>query len=121
MLIQNGFFENSIQLLIRVLGDKPENLQFLLLSNPNSIRPKYNFENGQRTDEVIGYGVTLHVVGKGAEIEVKIENPNFTFESNGLKELKYVKPVDLRASFVNNRYYFKATDLKLAKSAEKMA
>lgn len=115
MLIKQTVRKSSDELLKDIFGTNPESLQFLVLSNPDTVQAKYKYEDGERTDEVIGHSVTLHVVGHGSEIDVKIENPSFTLESRGLKELKSAKPVDLQVSYVNNNYYFKASDLKAGK------
>lgn len=114
MLIKNEVRKNSDEMIIDLLGAKPEELQFILLSNENTVQDRFKYgEDGKRTDELVAKGVTLHIVGLGAEIDVKIDSPRFSMADKGLGELSYVAPKDLSVAQVSGTYYWKASDLEV--------
>lgn len=118
-LIKNNVRKDSDEMIVDLLGDTPDNLAFVMLSNDNSVEEVNAYDNdGNRTDEVVAKKVMLHIAGLGSEIELKVLDPNFTLSVNDLGELHYCKPVNLAVSFFNNTYYWRADSVEPAERPE---
>lgn len=95
-------------------GKSVNDLTIYSLSSDSLKESKFEYENGERTDNVAGYSISLHIMGFG-NIDVKIENPNLDLSALGIKELTRVKLIGLSAVEINNRRYFKAEAIQAAK------
>jgi hypothetical protein len=118
-LIKNNVRKSSDEMIVELLGNTPDKLSFVMLSNDNSVQNKFKYDDDRnRTDEVEAKSVTLHIAGIGSEIEVKVLNPGFTLKDNGLGELQYCQPDNLAVAFINDTYYWRADSIKPVKRPE---
>lgn len=108
MLLEKTQRKESNEMIVELLGDTPDKLAFIMLSNDDTVEPKFKYDDeGNRTDEMVAKAVSLHINGKGLEITVKVSQPDFTLAQNGLAESRPCRPVNLAVALVNGNYYWR--------------
>lgn len=112
MLLQKTQRKDSNEMIVELLGNTPDKLPFIMLSNDDTVEPKFKYDDeGNRTEEVVGKAVSLHINGKGVEITVKVNQPDFTLTKNSLEESRPCCPVNLAVALVNGNYYWRCDDI----------
>ncbi|HEY4398899.1 MAG TPA: hypothetical protein VGM95_00025 [Lactobacillaceae bacterium] len=86
--------------------------QVVNLTNVDNVMKKFAYQDGQRTDNVNGYAITVHFMGKG-EIDVKLP---VTYEHK-VKEMEMVRLVKPKLYEIDRRIYVSADDVVPVKKA----
>ncbi|KXU02660.1 hypothetical protein WEIDD23_02050 [Weissella sp. DD23] len=86
-----------------------------LLSTFDTMSPVYEYEDGKRTDKIIGYKADVLLSGLGV-ISVKLPSDEVTANQSVYKELMPITFVDDDMSEVNGNLYFRASAIKPATS-----
>lgn len=86
-----------------------------LLSTFDTMSPVYEYEDGKRTDKIIGYKADVLLSGLGV-ISVKLPADEVTANQSVYKELMPITFVDDDMSEVNGNLYFRASAIKPATS-----